>query len=70
MPRQKTKQRIILEEVAQHFTWGQLYSELEVNALLKPIFDDISSRRRLLIDEGIMMREQGKYWLVRPHAGA
>lgn len=44
-----------------------LYSELEVNAILKQVFDNISSLRRYLIDEQIMLREQGRYWLMRPH---
>jgi hypothetical protein len=29
--------------------------------------DDISSLRRYLIEEKIMMRERGRYWLLRPH---
>ena len=29
--------------------------------------DDVASLRREMIDERIMMRENGRYWLVRPH---
>ncbi|MGH2479464.1 MAG: DUF2087 domain-containing protein, partial [Ktedonobacteraceae bacterium] len=59
--------RIILEELAKRFEWGHIYSELEVNAILKQVYDDIASLRRYLVDEQIMLREHGRYWLVRPH---
>jgi biotin operon repressor len=68
IPRQRTKRRIVLEELAHRFTWGRIYSELEVNAILKQAYDDISSLRRYLIDEQLMLREHGRYWLVHPHA--
>ncbi len=67
IPRRQTQRRIILEELAKRFEWGRIYSELEVNAVLKQVFDDISSLRRYLIDEQIMLREHGRYWLIRPH---
>ena len=38
-----------------------------VNAILKRFHDDVSSLRRYLIEEQIMMYERGRYWLVRPH---
>ncbi len=67
IPGQPTKRRIILEEIAHSFEWGRIYNEPEVNAILKTFHDDISSMRRYLVDEQIMMRERGRYWLVRPH---
>lgn len=67
IPRRQTQRRIILEELARRFEWGRIYPEPEVNAVLKEAFDDISSLRRHLIDEQIMMREHGRYWLIRPH---
>jgi ArsR family transcriptional regulator len=67
IPGQPTKRRIILEELARSFEWGRIYSEPEVNAVLKTFHDDVSSLRRYLIDEHIMMRERGRYWLVRPN---
>jgi len=68
IPRRQTQRRIILEELTRKFTWGQIYSETEVNATLKQVYDDISSLRRYLIDEQLMLREHGRYWLVHPHA--
>ncbi len=68
IPAQRTKRRIILEELARSFEWGRIYSEPEVNAILKQFHEDVSSLRRHLVDEQIMMRERGRYWLVRPNA--
>ncbi len=68
VPVQHTKRRVVLEELTQRFVWGYIYSELDVNALLKPIYDDVASLRRALIDEQLLAREHGRYWLVHPHA--
>jgi len=68
IPVQRSKRRIILEELARTFEWGRIYPELEVNTLLKQLYDDVSSLRRYLIDEQIMMREHGRYWLIHPRA--
>ena len=67
IPAQYKKRRYVMEEMARSFEWGRLYEEKEVNAILKTFHDDYASLRRELIDEQIMMREQGRYWLVRPH---
>ncbi|HET9919645.1 MAG TPA: DUF2087 domain-containing protein, partial [Ktedonobacteraceae bacterium] len=66
IPTQHTKLLYVLEELARSFEWGRLYSEQEVNTLLKQFHDDAATLRRHLIDEQIMMRERGRYWLVRP----
>jgi hypothetical protein len=57
----------VIEELAHSFEWGRLYDEKEVNAILKTFHDDVASLRREFIDQRIMMRENGRYWLVRPH---
>ena len=67
IPQRQSQRRIVLEEIARKFTWGQIYSEIEVNTILKQVYDDASSLRRYLIDELLMLREQGRYWLVHPH---
>lgn len=67
IPRQQSQRRIILEELARHFEWGCIYTEPEINTILKQIYDDVSSLRRALVDEPIMLREHGRYWLIRPH---
>lgn len=67
VPRRQTQRRIILEELALRFEWGRIYTESEVNTILKQIYEDVSSLRRHLVDEQIMLREHGRYWLLRPH---
>jgi len=67
IPAQYKKRRYVMEELARSFEWGRLYDEKEVNAILKTFHDDFASLRRELIDQRIMMRENGRYWLIRPH---
>jgi hypothetical protein len=67
IPAQYKKRRYVMEELARSFEWGRLYDEKEVNTILKAFHDDVASLRRELIDQRIMMREGGRYWLVRPH---
>ena len=66
IPVQYKKRRYIMEEIARSFEWGRLYDEKEVNAIMRTFNDDVASLRREMIDQRIMMRENGRYWLVRP----
>ncbi len=67
IPAQYKKRRYVMEELARFFEWGRLYDEKEVNAILKTFHDDAASLRREFIDQRIMIREGGRYWLVRPN---
>ena len=67
IPAQYKKRRYVMEELARSFEWGRLYDEKEVNAILKTFHDDVASLRREFIDQRIMVRENGRYWLVRPN---
>ena len=67
IPAQYKKRRYVMEELARSFEWGRLYDEKEINVILKTFHDDFASLRREFIDQRIMMRENGRYWLVRPH---
>jgi DNA-binding MarR family transcriptional regulator len=67
IPAQYKKRRYVIEELARSFEWGRLYDEKEVNAILKTFHDDVASLRREFIDQRIMMRENGQYWLIRPN---
>ena len=70
IPAQYKKRRYVMEEIARSFEWGRLYDEKEVSAILRNFNDDFASLRREMIDQRIMMRENGRYWLVRPHNDA
>jgi biotin operon repressor len=66
IPKKRAQRRFVLEELARSFEWGRLYEEQEVNNTLKQFHDDVASLRRALIEEQIMLREGGRYWLVPP----
>jgi hypothetical protein len=62
----KEKQRlVVLQEIAQRFQSGLTYSELEVNQILKPVYDDYVTVRRYLIEYGFLDRKPdgSQYWL-------
>ena len=66
IPPQKKARKYVLEGIAEAFEWGRIYDEKEVNAILKTFHDDTATLRRDMIEQSIMMRENGHYWLVRP----
>jgi ArsR family transcriptional regulator, arsenate/arsenite/antimonite-responsive transcriptional repressor len=66
LPRKVSLRRFVLEKIGTDFTWGRIYSEPEVNTLLARRFEDVASLRRALIDDQILMRDHGRYWLARP----
>ena len=64
IPAQRKKERIVLEEIAKSFETGRVYTEREVNVIIADFHDDFCTIRRDMIGEGIMQRENGKYWLT------
>ncbi len=66
IPTNTRTRRFVMEKLAEAFEWGHLYTEKEVNTLLKAFHEDTATLRRALIDLKLMMRENGKYWLTRP----
>ena len=70
IPSQAAKLRCVLEQLARAFEWGRLYEEREVNETLQRYHEDTARLRRELVDAGLLMRERGRYWLVRPHDAA
>ncbi|SFM08134.1 DUF2087 domain-containing protein [Pelosinus propionicus] len=63
----KEKKRVaILQHILKNFAANQNYSEKEVNAILKPLYEDYVLLRRLLIDYGFMERtsDGSSYWLT------
>ena len=62
----KIKNKIfIMKTILQQFDKGKIYTEKEVNEILKPIYDDFPLIRRSLIDYGFMERADGgrEYWV-------
>ena len=64
MPRSGLRRQIVLEHIVQQFEPGQRYSEVEVNRLLRPIWDDVAALRRYLVDAALLDRKDGEYWRI------
>lgn len=62
IPSQRKKERIILEEIAKAFEAGKVYDEQEVNQIIEGFHEDYCTLRRDMIAEGIMVREESRYW--------
>jgi hypothetical protein len=63
IPAQYKKRIVILNHIAQAFEPGVRYPEKQVNELLRRFHDDNASLRRYLVDEGMLERQGGEYWL-------
>lgn len=63
-PKEK-KKIVILRKIASQFERERKYSEKEVNSILKDIYEDYATIRRLLIEYGFMERTTNckEYWL-------
>lgn len=63
---QEKHKLIVLREIIGRFAQGRRYTEKEVNAILKDIYDDYVTIRRYLIEYGFMQREAdgSQYWLT------
>jgi hypothetical protein len=69
LPAKQKKLLVILRWLATRFAPGKLYSEAEVNAILKAAYaQDYVSLRRDLVDFGYLRRDRagGKYLLQHP----
>lgn len=67
IPAKQKKWLVVLRWIATKFQPETMYSELEVNDILKSVYkEDHVSLRRDLVDMGFMRRERGggKYWLA------
>lgn len=56
-PAKEKKKLAILIKIAEQFETGRIYSEKQVNAVLREIFDDYVTLRRYLIEYGFMERK-------------
>lgn len=64
IPAQRKKRLIVLEEMLKAFEKGRTYTEREVNIIIADFNDDFCTLRREMIDQGLMAREKGVYWVV------
>jgi hypothetical protein len=56
--------RVILNYLINAFEVGRVYTEKEINAILKRFNEDVSGLRRDLVDAGLLARERdgSRYW--------
>lgn len=64
-PSKEKKKVIVLEKIAKNFSKGKIYSEKEINRILKRIYEDYATLRRALIEYGFIERTDdcSKYWV-------
>jgi hypothetical protein len=62
IPRKHAKRQVLLDWLAQSFEPGRHYTEVQVNEVLRVVYPDFATLRRLLIDEGFLDRDAGSYW--------
>lgn len=55
---------IVLEEIAKRFADDRVYSEREVNEVLRNLHEDYTTIRRMLVDHVYMNRRDGVYWVA------
>jgi len=66
IPSQQKKLLVILRHLVKQFQAGQRYPEKQVNATFLQYHEDYAALRRYMIDNQLMARENGEYWVVEP----
>ena len=64
MPRSGRRRQIVLEHIVQLFEPGRRYAEVEVNLILRQVWDDVAALRRYLVDAALLDRAAGEYWRI------
>lgn len=66
IPEQK-KLQPVLDYLIQHFEFDRIYTEREINTVLKRFHVDVAGLRRDLVDAGLLARESdgSKYWRTK-----
>jgi len=67
LPTNRRKLDVILRYVVEHFEFGEVYTEKEVNQIIGALNEDIAGLRRDLITMGYLDRERdgSAYWRVK-----
>ncbi|HLE77914.1 MAG TPA: metalloregulator ArsR/SmtB family transcription factor [bacterium] len=61
LPSSEKRRTWVLERIATRFEPDRIYQERDVSAILRPIFDDVASLRRALVDLGFLRRRGDRY---------
>jgi biotin operon repressor len=65
IPARRKRRVIVLQHVVERFAPDRTYSQREVNDLLRPVHEDVTTLRRELVDYGFLQRDRGIYQLTR-----
>jgi hypothetical protein len=57
IPAQEKKRNVVLRYLAERFEPERMYSEKEVNEIIRPVHEDVASLRRYLVDGGFLTRQ-------------
>ena len=65
-PKKQKRKLILLQHIAGMFDRERKYTEMEVNSLLKNVYDDHTTIRRYLIEYGFLDRKRdgSEYWVL------
>jgi DNA-binding transcriptional ArsR family regulator len=61
-PTGEARKLVILDHIAERFAADRVYTEREVNEILKQFADDYTTIRRALVDRAYLNRDRGVYW--------
>ena len=66
-PSKEKRKLIVLQNIMNHFELNTVYSEKEINHILKPVYSDFVTIRRYLIEYGFMERSKdgAEYWIKK-----
>ena len=64
IPTQHKKLMVILNHLAKNFKPGVQYPESQVNQTLRKFHEDTAALRRYMVDNGLLKRDKGIYWLA------
>lgn len=66
LPSKEKKKIVVFQYIMEKFEPGRIYSEKEVNEIIKAIIDDFVTARRYLIEYGYMDRKRdgSEYWVI------
>ncbi len=62
IPSKQAKLLVVLDHLVQSFELGEVYTEAQVNEILRRSHDDVASLRRYLVDHEFLSRREGLYW--------
>jgi len=66
-PSKQKDKLIVLKHIIGYFDYDEKYKEIEVNAIIKDVYDDFVTVRRYLIEYGFLDRKEdgSLYWIKR-----